>query len=146
MNNRKEDQRIFKEILQERSSDAAAKDKFYRILHEASMADAETMDTDLLKECVQTLDLLEEDTVPLSDEKAQAMQRNIENQYRTWKLAKHRTVVKKLIIRVSAVFLLFFCFLLHCSQCIRVKLFQDSCQLGRRNFRFYGRNKPAANR
>ncbi|MEK4060026.1 MULTISPECIES: DUF4367 domain-containing protein [Paenibacillus] len=136
MNNRKEDQRIFKEILQERSSDAAAKDKFYRILHEASMADAETMDTDLLKECVQTLDLLEEDTVPLSDEKAQAMQRNIENQYRTWKLAKHRTVVKKLIIRVSAVFLLFFCFSSIVANAFGLNFFKIVASWGEETFDF----------
>jgi len=81
---RRTDADIIKEILLEKESTIAAIDKMYRVLEEASLADDISMDTDLINECVKTLNLLEGNEDHLSDEKIKAMKKNIEQNHREW--------------------------------------------------------------
>lgn len=52
---------IIKTILLEKENDVAVKDKMYRILYKASLADEVNMDTYLIDECVKTIGLLDGD-------------------------------------------------------------------------------------
>lgn len=88
------DKEMIKTILSEKESDAIVKDKLYRILYEASSADAVSMDTDLIAECVKTLDLIEGKAEELSEEKVQAMRLNIDRRYEDWRLSQRKIQCK----------------------------------------------------
>lgn len=72
------DKEIIEKILLEKESDAIAKDKLYRILYEASQTDDINMDSDLINECVKTIDLIECNEEHLPEEKIRIMQRNVD--------------------------------------------------------------------
>ncbi len=75
---------IIKSILSEKENDIAVKDKMYRILYEALLADEVNMDTDLIDECVKTIGLLDGDEQHIPKEKIQAMKKNIDHKYKSW--------------------------------------------------------------
>lgn len=81
------DKEIIKRILSEKESDALVKDKLYRILYEASSTDDVNMDTDLIDECVKTIDLIEGTEEHNFEEKMKNMRNNTEQKYKKWLLA-----------------------------------------------------------
>ncbi len=106
--NTNSDKEIIKKILSEKESDASAKDKMYRILYEASSVDNVNMDTDLIDECVKTIDLLEGNEEHLSEEKMKEMQQNIDQKFKEWQNTQHRKSIKKKIIQIAACFIFIF--------------------------------------
>lgn len=100
---------IIREILSEKESDSAAKDKIYRILYESSLADEINMDTDLIKECVETIRLIEGDEEKLSAEKIRAMRQKIDLKYKQWRRAelKRRFSIKSAAVIAASLILIF---------------------------------------
>lgn len=107
--NKKSDIDIIKAILLENNNDIAIKEKLYKVLYEASQDDAENMDTDLIRECIETINLIEGDNEQLSDEKFLVMRQNIEVQYKKWHKTKNilQPVLKKAAIAIACIILLF---------------------------------------
>ncbi len=105
--NTKSNSDIIKKILSEKESDEQALEKMYEMLHEASAADDLTMDTDLIDECIKTIEMLEgrQDNIP--QEKLQEMKQEMKLKYRDSK-EKHHNQIRKKIIRVAACFILVF--------------------------------------
>lgn len=106
--NTSSDKEIIRKILSEKENDASAKDKMYRILYEASSADDVTMDTDLIDECVKTIDLLESNEEHLSEEKMKGMQQNIDLKFKKWQNTQYRQLVKRRITQIAACFIFLF--------------------------------------
>lgn len=93
--NTNDDKEILKKILSEKESDAVVKDKMYKILHEASSADDISMDTDLIDECIKTINLIEGNEEPLSKERVKAMRQNIDRRYKEWQSIQQKNLSKK---------------------------------------------------
>ncbi|EHQ90133.1 DUF4367 domain-containing protein [Desulfosporosinus youngiae] len=102
------DKEIIKKILSEKESDAIVKDKLYRILYEASSADEISMDTDLIDECVKAIDLIEGKEEYLSEEKVQAMRRNVDRRYKNWCASQRKIHTKKRVAQIAACFIIIF--------------------------------------
>lgn len=98
------DKEIIKKILLEKESDAIAKDKLYRLLYEASLADDINMDTDLINECVKTIDLIEGNEEYLPEEKIKTMRQNVDRKYRDWQRNNWRSETKKRAVQIAASF------------------------------------------
>jgi hypothetical protein len=107
--NKKSDIDIIKAILLENDNDIAIKEKLYKVLYEVSQEDAENMDTVLIRECIETINLIEGDNEQLSDEKIKVMRQNIEVQYKKWHKTKDvlQPVMKKVAIAIVCIILLF---------------------------------------
>ncbi len=102
------DKEIIKNILYEKESDTIVKDKLYRILYEASLADEISMDTDLINECVKAIDLIEGKEEYLSEEKVQDMRQNVDLKYKDWCMSQRKIHSKKRIAQIAACFVLIF--------------------------------------
>lgn len=97
---------IIKKILSEKESDTLAKNKLYKILYEASSVEDISMDTDLIDECVKTLDFMEGNEKHLSKEKMKALRQNIDQKYNDWQKAQRKSGSKKLFAQIVACFVL----------------------------------------
>ena len=102
--NTNSDKEIFKKILSEKERDADVRDRMYAILYEASSADEATMDTDLIDECVGTLDLIEGHEEHLDPEKIKAMRHKVDQKYEDWLKVQRKRRLKKLLAQSAAVF------------------------------------------
>lgn len=76
------DARIIKSILLENEEDTAIRNKLYKLLYQASEEDECNMDTDLVRECVDTLNLIEGEEEKIPEEKIEKMRQNVEVQYK----------------------------------------------------------------
>lgn len=101
------DKEIIKKILSEKESDTIAKDKLYRILYEASMADDINMDTDLISECVKAIDLIEGNEEHLTKERITGMRQNVNLKYNGWKKTQQRKNTKKWVAQIAVCIVLF---------------------------------------
>ena len=98
------DKEIIKNILLEKESDAVAKDRLYRILYEASLADDINMDTDLINECVKAIDLIEGNEEYLPEEKIKAMRQNVDQGYRNWQKSQRKSLTRKWVLQIAVSF------------------------------------------
>ncbi|MGB8450843.1 MAG: DUF4367 domain-containing protein [Anaerocolumna sp.] len=76
------DTKIIKSIFLEKDNDITVRDKLYKLLYQASEVDEFNMDTDLINECVDTINLIEGDEVNIPDEKMAEIRQNIELLYK----------------------------------------------------------------
>lgn len=137
------DAEIIKEILSEKESDSALKDKMYRIIHEASFADEENMDTDLINECIETISLIDGDKEQISDEKIKAMRHNIDAQYNKWQQGelKGRFSVKKAAF-IAATFIFVFTVSFSIANAFRYNIIQMLVHWGGETFNLSISSQP----
>lgn len=129
------DKEIIKKILSEKDDDALIKEELYRMLYEASSADEESMDTDLLDECVKAINLIEGDEGHLPEEKLKAMRQNVERDYYKWHSSQRRRSTRKRIIQVAAALILFFLMLSAVADALGHNLIQSMINWGKAIFR-----------
>ena len=99
---------IIGKILSERESDKQALEKMYKILNEASEADELTMDTDLIDECIKTIEILEGNKEYVSQEKLLEMKQSVKLKYINPGDKKYKQDYKKKFLRIVACLVLFF--------------------------------------
>jgi hypothetical protein len=91
------------EIVAEKESLIASKDKMYRLLYESSQLSEENVDEDLMKATVKTLRILENDEMKILNDKIKTMQEVIDEQYEErLKLEKKLKLSKKLTKMVAS--------------------------------------------
>ena len=121
-------------ILSEKENDAAVKDKMYRILYEASCADDIDIDTDLIDECIKTIDLIEDDENHLSKEKIEAMRRSIDQRYKDWQNVRRKKQFRKRFAQIAACLLLAFFMSSAAAGAFGFNLIQTMVQWGKDTF------------
>ncbi|WP_313165863.1 DUF4367 domain-containing protein [Sedimentibacter sp.] len=99
---------IISKILSEMESNDQALEKIYKILNEASEADDLTMDTDLIDECIKTIEMLEGKQECVSQEKMQEMKQSIKLRYLDSEDKEYKHSNKKKFFRIAACLILFF--------------------------------------
>ncbi len=99
---------IISKILSERENDEQALEKIYRILNEASEADDLTMDTDLIDECIKTIEMLEGKQEYISQEKLQEMKQSVKLKYASSEDKDYKQSHKNKFFRIAACLVLFF--------------------------------------
>jgi len=99
---------IISKILSERESDKQALEKMYKILNEASEADELTMDTDLIDECIKTIEILEGNKEYVSQEKLLEMKQSVKLKYINPGDKNYKQNYKKKFLRIVACLVLFF--------------------------------------
>ena len=102
------DKKIIQEILAEKERDVNVADKMYGILYEASLADEETMDTDLIDECVKAIDLIEGHEGHLEQERIKAMRQKVDQKYKDWLKIQRKRRLKKVFVQSAAGLILVF--------------------------------------
>lgn len=90
----------------EKSDKAVIKEKMYRILYEASMSDDVNMDTDLIDECIQPLDLIDGDESYLAEEEKLIFLQGLNEKYRHHQKMQRKRKIIKVTGQISACFLL----------------------------------------
>lgn len=100
------DGEIIRHILMESTAATAVKDKMYRLLYEASMSDDKNIDTDLIDECIQTLDLIENKTSYLPEEQKQALLQSLNEKCRHQQKIQRKRKIIKAVGRIAACFLI----------------------------------------
>jgi hypothetical protein len=102
------DAKIIKHILTERLDNAVIKEKMYRILYEASMSDDVNMDTDLIDECIQTLDIIDGNESYLTEEEKLIFLQGLDEKYRHYRKMQRKGKIRKVVGQISACFLTIF--------------------------------------
>lgn len=100
----KSDAEIIKSILLDNDNDIAKRDRLYKLLYQVSEENEFNMDTDLIKECVDTINLIEGEKEQISAEKIAQVCRDIETQYKR----HHRKQLMKTALRTATCILLVF--------------------------------------
>ncbi|WMJ85572.1 DUF4367 domain-containing protein [Anaerocolumna sp. MB42-C2] len=104
--NEKSNADIIKSIYLEKDNDIATRDRLYKLLYQASEEDEFSMDTDLIKECVDTINLIEGDNEQISEEKIMITRQNIESQYKKgYKTGKRKHFLKIASMTVASILL-----------------------------------------
>lgn len=140
--NTNSDKEIIKEILSEKERDADVKDRMYSILYEASSADEETMDTDLIDECVKALDLIEGGEERLDQEKMRAMRHKVDQKYKDWLRAQRKHTLKKLLAQSAAGLILVFFMSSAVASALGYNLVQTVVDWGKETFHLSAQNQP----
>ena len=136
------DKEIIRKILSEKESDADVKDKMYAILYEASSADEATMDTDLIDECVKTLDLIEGRKEYLDPEKMQAMRHKVDQRYKDLLRAQRKHRLKKLLAQSAVGLILVFFMSSAVASALGYNLVQTMVDWGKETFHLSAQNQP----
>lgn len=135
------DKEIIRNILSEKESDAIAKERLYRILYDASLADDINMDTDLINECVKALELLDGTEEHLSESKIQAMRQNVDQKYRDWQKDLRKRRVKKWALQVAASLILVSLTSSVVANALGLNLLQLAARWGNDTFNLFTQNQ-----
>lgn len=87
------DAEIIKHILTEKLDDTVIKEKMHRILYETSMSDDVNMDTELIDECILTLDLIDGNESDLAEEKKLVFLRGLNGKYRHYRKMQRKRLL-----------------------------------------------------
>ncbi len=102
----KSDADIIREILLEKESDNNISDKMHRMIYEASLADDVSMDTDLIDECIETIELIEKDQEHISEEKLKVMRQKVDSSYEEWQKNENKRFFIRKVVQTAACFIL----------------------------------------
>lgn len=134
MAKKRSDSDIIKDILLERGCDTAERDKMYRLLYEASLSDDVNIDAALIKECVEAIELIENDEHELSKEKIKTMCQNIDHKYQKWQRRQKYTFYKKALGKIAACFIIAFFGFAVVASAFGYNLVQEIITWGEENF------------